>query len=271
MANETKNSEKKLFKIGELSKRSGLTIDTLRYYDEIGLLMPAERRKNGYRLYDDISIERLAKINFYKQLGYTLDEIKKLLDRGASAEETYKNMSSIDEEMRRLENKKKLNELHKIYGDSLCDIFTAYGSELSIDKFFEMAAESEEKYKELPAKFDENYYKLRDTMLRRVAEVGAKYRYPDDLYASFEEPYGRLWDIADDFYLALCDLFGDDPDDINSCAFAVVWTLYLEYSGSGEIARDCAAEFGGQTPQWAAEGLFTIIGFMLDEHQNDNT
>lgn len=48
------------YSIGTLSERSGVNIETIRYYEKVGLLPAASRASNGYRQYDDASVERLA-------------------------------------------------------------------------------------------------------------------------------------------------------------------------------------------------------------------
>ena len=67
------------YKINEVSKRSGFTPATLRYYEELGLLPAPSRTDAGYRLYDDRSLERLAFIARAKQLGCSLDETADLV------------------------------------------------------------------------------------------------------------------------------------------------------------------------------------------------
>jgi MerR family copper efflux transcriptional regulator len=64
--------------IAEVAERSGFSPPTLRYYEEIGLLPPAERGDNGYRMYGDAAIERLGFITRAKQLGCSLEEIAEL-------------------------------------------------------------------------------------------------------------------------------------------------------------------------------------------------
>ena len=54
--------------IKELSQLTGISIRTLRYYDEIGLLKPTRLTEAGYRLYDDKALERLQEILFFKEL-----------------------------------------------------------------------------------------------------------------------------------------------------------------------------------------------------------
>lgn len=69
----------KLLKIGELAKRSGLTVEALRYYEEQQLLAPAGRSESGYRLYSEDDVQRVQFILHAKKVGFTLAEIKDLL------------------------------------------------------------------------------------------------------------------------------------------------------------------------------------------------
>lgn len=72
--------------ISVLADSQGLRSDTLRYYERLGLLVPAERSAAGYRLYDDAGAERLRFIRGLQQMGLRLAEIKELLevrDRGS--------------------------------------------------------------------------------------------------------------------------------------------------------------------------------------------
>jgi len=66
--------------VRNVSLISGLSRRTLQYYDEIGLLKPAATKPSGYRLYDEQCLERLWRILFYKELGFSLEEIKKILE-----------------------------------------------------------------------------------------------------------------------------------------------------------------------------------------------
>ena len=66
-------------KIGELAKRAGVGIDTVRYYEREGLLPQAQRLASGYRVYDATVLQRLRFICRAKALGFTLPEIRDLL------------------------------------------------------------------------------------------------------------------------------------------------------------------------------------------------
>jgi DNA-binding transcriptional MerR regulator len=77
-----------MYKIGEFSRLSQVPIRTLRYYDQIGLLVPAEvGRPSGYRCYAAAQLERLNRILALKDLGLTLREIQGALADAASPEE----------------------------------------------------------------------------------------------------------------------------------------------------------------------------------------
>ena len=66
--------------VNEVSKLTGVSIRTLQYYDTIGLLKPSEYTESGYRLYDDTVLERLQQILLFKELEFSLKEIKEIMD-----------------------------------------------------------------------------------------------------------------------------------------------------------------------------------------------
>ena len=77
-----------MFKIGEFSKLSHMTVKTLRYYDEIGLLKPAKvDRFTSYRYYSADQLPRLNRILALKDLGLSLDQIARLLDEDLPADQ----------------------------------------------------------------------------------------------------------------------------------------------------------------------------------------
>ena len=68
-------------KVGELAKRTGLTVRTLHHYDEIGLLRPGGRTRSGHRIYGEAEVLRLQQIASLRHLGLSLEEIGDCLDR----------------------------------------------------------------------------------------------------------------------------------------------------------------------------------------------
>lgn len=66
--------------IGQVAARTELSIVTVRHYDEVGLVTPSARSTGGFRLYTESDVERLLVIRRMKPLGFTLAEMKDLLD-----------------------------------------------------------------------------------------------------------------------------------------------------------------------------------------------
>ncbi len=68
-------------KVGELARRTGLTIRTLHHYDEIGLLKPSFHTASGHRLYTAADVARLQQVLSLRQLGFSLEEVRDCLHR----------------------------------------------------------------------------------------------------------------------------------------------------------------------------------------------
>lgn len=67
-------------RIGEVAERTSLSLRTLRHYDEVGLVAPSARTDGGFRLYTEADVARLLIIRRMKPLGYTLEEMRALLE-----------------------------------------------------------------------------------------------------------------------------------------------------------------------------------------------
>lgn len=66
--------------IGEVAERTGLSLRTIRYYEEVGLVVPSARSAGGFRLYAEADIARLMLVRRMKPLGFTLEEMRRLLE-----------------------------------------------------------------------------------------------------------------------------------------------------------------------------------------------
>ncbi len=69
----------KQMQIGEVAERTGLSLRTIRYYEEVGLAVPSARSQGGFRLYTEPDVERLELIKRMKPLGFQLEEKRDLL------------------------------------------------------------------------------------------------------------------------------------------------------------------------------------------------
>ncbi|UJF33493.1 MerR family transcriptional regulator [Paenibacillus hexagrammi] len=74
---------KRLWKVGDLARLTGLTIRTLRFYDQIGLFSPSAHSDSGHRLYNEADLSRLQQILSLKELGLSLEEIKSVVSGGS--------------------------------------------------------------------------------------------------------------------------------------------------------------------------------------------
>lgn len=89
-------------KIGELARRTGLTVRALRHYEDIGLLVPSQRSSGGYRLYDGKDVARLYRIQALRRLDLSLAEIQRLLDdtAGGLSDVVAQQVTQLDREIR---------------------------------------------------------------------------------------------------------------------------------------------------------------------------
>jgi DNA-binding transcriptional MerR regulator len=73
-------AQRALHQIGEVAERLGLSLRTVRYYEEAGLVSPTERTEGRFRLYSEEDIARLDLIKQMKPLGFSIQEMRELLD-----------------------------------------------------------------------------------------------------------------------------------------------------------------------------------------------
>lgn len=113
-----KGDHGRLLQIGEVGERTGLSLRTLRYYDEMGLAEPSARSEAGYRLYSEADVARLELLKRMKSFGLSLEEMRELVgqlddtehpellsrsEAGALAEELQRVAGRGDEKIARLE------------------------------------------------------------------------------------------------------------------------------------------------------------------------
>jgi DNA-binding transcriptional MerR regulator len=118
---------RRMLKIGEVSKRSGVGVEALRFYEKSGLLDRPSRTYSGYRVYDEDVLERLAFIKQAQALGFSLDEIRRIIDDARKGESpcdevreiVRRRMEELDERLRELQKyrrelKQTLDEWDKV-------------------------------------------------------------------------------------------------------------------------------------------------------------
>ncbi|WP_142395821.1 MULTISPECIES: MerR family transcriptional regulator [Bacillus] len=99
-----------LISIQELTRETGVTVRTLRYYDQIDLLKPSRKTDGGHRLYSERDVVRLQQILFLKEMGFSLKEITNMLVKG---ELNLKD--SLEKQLRFVqEEQKKFNRMERV-------------------------------------------------------------------------------------------------------------------------------------------------------------
>ncbi|MEU3306482.1 MerR family transcriptional regulator [Nocardiopsis sp. NPDC006832] len=88
--------------IGEVAERTGLSLRTIRYYGEVGLVEPSARSQGGFRLYTAEDVDRLQLIKRMKPLNFPLEEMQRLLatlDLLAEPETTVRERTELDADL----------------------------------------------------------------------------------------------------------------------------------------------------------------------------
>ncbi|WP_232697195.1 MerR family transcriptional regulator [Brevibacillus daliensis] len=111
-------NQKTLISIKDLARQTNITTRTLRYYDSIDLLTPAETTEGGHRMYTEENTARLFKIIFLKDLGFQLNDIKSILDRDVWNWDGYfeEHFRMLQEERARLDSlERRMKEMKNIF------------------------------------------------------------------------------------------------------------------------------------------------------------
>lgn len=124
-----------LYTVKKLSQLAGVSARTLHYYDQIGLLSPHSRSMSGYRHYDEAAAIRLQQIMFFRELGFSLNEVKEIVNREnfdvlealeshrallkKKAERLSELLSTVDKTIKNLkgESKMQIKEYYKGFSD----------------------------------------------------------------------------------------------------------------------------------------------------------
>lgn len=80
----TNRKHRRQWRIGELAESAGVTVRTLHHYEETGLLASTLRTEGGHRVYDDTGVERIYRIRALRELGLSLEEVRRTLEGGAA-------------------------------------------------------------------------------------------------------------------------------------------------------------------------------------------
>ncbi len=89
-------------RVGEVADATGVTVRTLHHWEHLGLVAPAARHPNGYRLYDDGDVRRVRTVVAWRELGLSLEAVRALLDGGATTEQLEQQLRLLEAEAGRI-------------------------------------------------------------------------------------------------------------------------------------------------------------------------
>lgn len=241
------------YQIGETAEMTGVSIRTLRYYDRIGLLKPAEVSEAGYRYYTEREISLLQQILFYRELEFSLEEIKPLL----SAPEAIR--------MQALKGRRELLIMKREHIDGLIRLAeeTIGGKEMTKPR---ITAENMERVRE-----------------QYASEIRSKYGSSEE-YAESERRYSaltptdkdRLAAEQDEIFSAFADLAGNSPESPEVQELVKRWQEFITanyyrctaeiLAGLGELYisdarfRDNLNGYGDGTAEIMSRGIAVYCG-----------
>ena len=218
------------YTIKKLAENAGISVRTLHYYDEIGLLKPEYRTRNGYRHYGEKAVVKLQQIMFFRELGFGLEDIKKIVSRPdfnvlealeAHRELLIKKSARISELLKTVEN-----TIKKLKGES----------KMSIKEYYRgFSDEQIEKYrKEVKERWGADVLKESEARVMKMgkakfsilqAEGGAIFKaIADNMDKGYDSPFVQeqvaLWrdwlenfsHYSDEAVLGLGRAYSDHPD-----------------------------------------------------------
>ncbi len=229
--------------VKEVSRRTGVSIRTLQYYDRIGLLKATAHTEARYRLYDDAALERLQQILLFRELEFPLKDIQEILESP-----DFDRKKALEQQIRLLELKKEhienlitLARGIKLVGGNYMD-FSAFDSR----KLDDYAREAKASWGRTGA-----YREFEEKSRGRSKE--AELAIGQGLMEIFGE-MGRIKDTAPDGEAAqrlVKQLQGYISEHYYQCTDQILLGLGRMYAGGGELTENIDAAGGAGTAQFA--------------------
>jgi len=220
-------------KVGELARRSGVSVRTLHHYDEIGLLSPSARTESGHRLYTEADILRLQQVISLRSLGFPLDDIRTVLNDPSSSPMKILEMhltklqKELEEQTRLIDNVEKIA------------LGLRMGQNPSTDQILQLIEE---------IKMHEKYY-TKDQLNQLKSRANAL---GEDAIRQAEKDWTQLIQEV----RALMES-GSDPADVAVQALAKRWSdlLSMFTGGDANIARSLGTMYQQEGSAQASRGM----------------
>ena len=233
--------------VHEVSKRTGVSIRTLHYYDQIGLLKPTSQTESGYRLYDDTVLERLQQILLFKELEFPLKEIKAIIDAP-----DFDRNKALRQQIELLTLKKEHLENLISFARGLQGLgvknmdFSAFDTK-KIDEYSARAKEQwgkTDEYQEYKEKSKNRTDKDQKTIMHDMMQIFVEFGQMKDLEPSDEAAQRQVKKLQD--YIT---------EHFYTCSDQILSSLGKMYAGGGEFTENIDKAGGEGAAVFAAEAI----------------
>ena len=244
---EREEEEKIMMTVNEVSKLTGVSVRTLQYYDKIDLLTPTAYSEAGYRMYDEVALERLQHILLFKELQFPLKEIKGILD------------SSDFDRNRALEQQIELLTMKKEHLENL--ILFARGIHGLGVRYMDFSVFDTKKMDEYAKQAKENWGKT--DAYKEFEEKHKNYSEKDDQRLQVEfmnlfVEFGKLKDMdagCDEVQNLVKKLQDFITEHFYTCTDKILAGLGKMYSGGGSMTENIDAAGGEGCAEFSAKAI----------------
>ena len=238
--------------VKQVSELTGVSIRTLRYYDEIGLLPPASHTEGGYRLYDDTALERLQQILLFRELEFPLKDIVRIV-----SSPDFDRKKALEQQIELLELKKQHleNLISFARGIKLLGVRAVNFSAFDTSKLDEYAKRAKEQWGNTP-----EYKELKEKESKRTPEEEQQLmeRFMS-LFAEFSELKSGSPESAE-AQAMVKKLQSFITEHFYTCTDKILAGLGKMYAGGGEISENIDKVGGRGTADFAAAAIEVYCG-----------
>lgn len=233
--------------VKQVSKITGISVRTLHYYDEIGLLKPTVISESGYRLYDDNALDKLQQILLFRELEFPLKEIKKIMNSSG-----YNRVQALEQQINLLTLKKEHLENVIMFARSIKFLgvravdFTVFDTS-KMDEYAKRAKENfgqTDAYKEFEKKQKERSPQDEQQIVQEMMSIFSDFGNLKNLSADSLEVQNKVKElkkfITENFY---------------QCTDKILLTLSKWYASDGEFTENIDNAGGKGTANFVAAAI----------------
>ena len=233
--------------VKQVSELTGVSIRTLRYYDEIGLLPPASHTEGGYRLYDDTALERLQQILLFRELEFPLKDIVRIV-----SSPDFDRKKALEQQIELLELKKQRLEYLIAFarGIKLIGVRTVDFSAFDRKKLDEYAKRAKEQWGNTP-----EYKELKEKESKRTPEEEQQLM---ERFMSLFAEFGELKKgspESDDAQAMVKKLQNFITEHFYTCTDEILSGLGKMYTADSEFKENIDKAGGSGTADFAAAAI----------------